>query len=178
MKGEESMEWMLLPLKRYAEFSGRSRRMEYWMFVVLQFLVNMALYVVSLVLIGGSAMMMASGGGAGAAASGAALGGGVVIMLILYAVVTLGLIIPGIAVSVRRLHDTDRSGWWILAPLLGYLVVGVGAATHSSPIAVIGAVAGAVLAIAVLVFLFLDGTVGPNRFGPDPKGRADAAVFA
>ena len=45
------MEWMLLPLKRYAEFSGRSRRMEYWMFVVLQFLVNMALYVISLVLI-------------------------------------------------------------------------------------------------------------------------------
>jgi hypothetical protein len=53
----------------------------------------------------------------------------------------LGTIIPAIAVAVRRMHDQDRSGWWILCP------------------------------IANIIFLFIDGTPGTNRFGPDPKGR-------
>ena len=53
----------------------------------------------------------------------------------------LGTIIPALAVSIRRMHDQDRSGWWILCP------------------------------IANIIFLFIDGTPGPNRFGPDPKGR-------
>ena len=48
---------------------------------------------------------------------------------------------PALAVSIRRMHDQDRSGWWILCP------------------------------IANIIFLFIDGTPGPNRFGPDPKGR-------
>jgi uncharacterized membrane protein YhaH (DUF805 family) len=60
----------------------------------------------------------------------------------------LGTIIPALAVAIRRMHDQDRSGWWILCP------------------------------IANIVFLFIDGTPGPNRFGPDPKGRGGEQAFA
>jgi uncharacterized membrane protein YhaH (DUF805 family) len=59
------------------------------------------------------------------------------------------IIIPGIAVSVRRMNDQDKSGWWILVPIAGPIMV-----------------------------MFIAGTAGPNRFGPDPKGGADAQTFA
>jgi uncharacterized membrane protein YhaH (DUF805 family) len=67
------------------------------------------------------------------------------------ALVTLGLLLPSIAVTVRRLHDTNRTGWWILIsflPLIG--------------------------GIWLLVLTVLDGTPANNRFGPDPKGRGDS----
>ena len=67
---------------------------------------------------------------------------------------SLATLIPGIAVGIRRLHDTDRSGWWLLiafVPFIGALVL--------------------------LVFFLLDGTSGPNRFGPDPKHPAPEGVF-
>ncbi len=71
---------------------------------------------------------------------------------ILYCLVALALLIPGIAVTIRRLHDTDRSGWTLLfalIPLVGALLL--------------------------LVFYITEGTSGPNRFGPDPKA-ANAGV--
>ena len=169
------MEWMLLPLRRYAEFSGRSRRMEYWMFVLFQFLINVVLYAL-LFAVGGAGLMLAAGGSGNVGA--ATMGGGMIIIFALMAIVGLGLIIPSLAVGVRRLHDTNRSGWWMLAPLAGYVVVLVGAVMQSGALAAVGSVAAVILAIVVLVFLFLDGTVGANRYGPDPKGRADASVFA
>jgi uncharacterized membrane protein YhaH (DUF805 family) len=67
----------------------------------------------------------------------------------------LGILVPSIAVQVRRFHDQDKSGWWVLIgliPILGGL--------------------------AVLVFMFLEGTRGTNRFGPDPKEEATAEVFS
>ena len=68
----------------------------------------------------------------------------------------LYLFIPALAVTFRRLHDTDRSAWWILVGLIPFLG-----------------------ALALLVFYCLDGTPGANRFGPDPKGRGgDPAVFS
>lgn len=126
------MEWMLMPLKRYADFSGRSRRMEYWMFTLFIFLVYIVLAVLG-------------------AIGGETVGGIMGILLMIFA---LGIIVPAIAVQVRRFHDQDKSGWFVL---LG-LIPGIGG-------------------LIVLVFMCLEGTNGPNQYGPDPKGAGDPGAF-
>ena len=120
------MEWATLPLKRYAEFTGRSRRKEYWMFTLLA----IGIYIVASILdrIAGMNGMIAGRYGP------------------ITALVALGLLVPSLAVSIRRLHDSDRSGWWLLlglVPMVGGIIV--------------------------LVLMALDGTRGANRFGADPK---------
>lgn len=176
------MHWMLLPLKRYAEFSGRSRRMEYWMFFLLQILLGVAFWIL-IAIAGGSALMM---GGSDPEAMMAA-GGAVMIVFGLYGLVSLALIIPGIAVTVRRLHDTNRTGWWVLAPIAGYVIMFIGgimaAASPDNPglggiLALVGGIAAFILALVLLVFMFLEGTRGPNNYGPDPKGEQLDQVFA
>jgi uncharacterized membrane protein YhaH (DUF805 family) len=176
------MEYMFMPLKRYAEFSGRSRRMEYWMWALFLLLLNIAFWVLMMVV--GGAAMMTGGGNPGALL---AAGGGIMILVLLFGLISLGLIIPNIAVGVRRLHDTDRTGWWLLAPLIPYILIWVGTgmavSNPGSPgtggiVAMIGGIGVFVLAITLLVFMFLDGTKGPNRFGPDPKARTNEEVFA
>jgi uncharacterized membrane protein YhaH (DUF805 family) len=172
---------MLMPLKRYAEFSGRSRRMEYWMFQLFMILVYVVM-IVLMMMVGGGALM--SGGDPSALA---AAGGAVMIIGGLYFLFALVMFIPNLAVSIRRLHDTNRSGWWILAPLAGYVLVLIGAAmAASSPdnpgiggvLSLIGLVAVIGLGLTLLVFMFLEGTRGPNNYGPDPKGEALDQVFA
>lgn len=174
------MNWMFLPLKRYAEFSGRSRRMEYWMFQLFMFLVYMAMMVLMMV-VGGGAMM------SGDPSAAAAAGGAAMIIFGLYGLFALAMFIPSLAVSVRRLHDTNRSGWWILAPLSGYVIMLVGtvmaAGSPDNPglggvLAMVGLVAVIGLGITLIVFMFLEGTRGPNQYGPDPKGEALDKVFA
>lgn len=174
------MEWMLMPLKRYAEFSGRSRRMEYWMWVVFQFLIGIAFWII-MAAVGGAALM------SGDVTALAGAGGLLLIIYLLYMLLMLAFLIPGLAVAVRRLHDTERSGWWILAPMVPYLVAwfaifsAASAGGGGGTIGVIGIVcmlAALGLGIMLLVFMFLDGTPGPNKYGPDPKGRGgDARVF-
>jgi uncharacterized membrane protein YhaH (DUF805 family) len=179
------MEWMLMPLKRYADFSGRSRRMEYWMWVVFQFLIGIAFWILMMLVVGTSMI------GAAAADDPTALVGagvGAVLVFGLATLVSLGLVIPSLAVAVRRLHDTDRSGWWVLAPLgceiVAFMAAGMAAASPdgsgvASAIAFLAMIATLITGLAVLVFLFLDGTPGPNRYGADPKGRGGAeATFA
>lgn len=130
------MEYMFMPLRRYADFSGRSRRKEYWMFQ----LGILLLYIVFAVVAG---------------MFGAVLGDtmGSIMMLPLF-LVALAIIVPSLAVSVRRLHDQDKSGWWLLINLIPF--------------------GGIVL----LVFFCTGGTRGPNRFGPDPKDPYSEDVFA
>ena len=152
------MDWMLMPLRRYAEFSGRSQRKEYWMFALFTSLAALVLGVIEVV--------------AGISQSIAGVYGP------LSAILVLATLVPSIAVSVRRLHDTDRSGWWLLAIVIPYAVVGFGAATTNMTATMIGAVAVLIVAIALLVFFVSNGTQGPNRFGPDPKNPAGADVFA
>ncbi len=150
------MEWMLMPLRRYAEFSGRSRRKEYWMFVLFTSLV-MAVCV-ALMFAGGFSAVMDAQAGLATEEPGPLfwLGGGLTGLFV------LGIFIPSIAVAVRRFHDRDMSGWWYL----GFIVLGA--------IPYIGIIAS----IASLVIMCLPGTPGPNRFGPDPKDPAGASVFA
>ena len=73
----------------------------------------------------------------------------------LTAIFLLGIIVPSIAVQVRRFHDQDKSGWFVLLALIPFL--------------------GGLI---VLVFMCLEGTKGANRFGPDPKDPAGTEVFS
>lgn len=151
------MQWMFLPLKRYADFSGRSRRMEYWMFALFTTLV-------ALVLMGpGVFSVFAAAADPMAEEVGAFGGVGTmgVVGLGLYSLFALAIFVPSLAVIVRRLHDRDMSGWW----LLGFFV--------ASLIPLIGFVAS----IAFIVIMFLPGTAGENRFGPDPKDPHSIEVF-
>jgi uncharacterized membrane protein YhaH (DUF805 family) len=174
------MEYMFLPLKRYAEFSGRSRRMEYWMWVVFQILIAIAFWVLMMVTVGTAMMSTARGNPAGIMAA----GGAAMIIWAIMMLVWLAFLIPGLAVAVRRLHDTNRTGWWILSPLAGYVLmfVGAGMAANGSSaggaLAAVGGIAALVLALVLVVFMLLEGTKGPNKYGPDPKGQVDTQVFA
>ena len=138
------MHWMLLPLKRYFDFSGRSRRKEYWsffLFVVIGEIVTMILD--SMLGLGGSTSSTSNFENGSASASFNATGG------LLTMIFVLAMIIPGIAVAIRRVHDQDKSGWFVLVPIYN------------------------------IILMFLEGTRGPNRFGPDPKGgETDSKVFA
>lgn len=113
------MDGYLKTLKKYADFSGRSRRTEYWMFFLFNFAIGIVLSVVDYVL-----------GTAG-------------ILALLFA---LAILIPSIAVGVRRLHDTDRSGWWLLIAFIPFIGT-----------------------IALIIFFVLDSSPGDNRFGANPK---------
>lgn len=126
------MEWYRLVWQRYAEFSGRSRRKEYWMFCLINCLIGFALVACF------TASFFAARGTS-------AVGIGLAVLYMLYA---LAIIVPSLAVSVRRLHDIGRSGWWLLIALIPF--------------------GGIVL----LVFHCIEGTPGPNEYGPDPKNRA------
>ncbi|GAB5480984.1 MAG: DUF805 domain-containing protein [Parasphingorhabdus sp.] len=128
------MEWMLMPLKRYADFSGRSRRKEYWMFALLQVII-----IVGLAIIGG-VLGSFTPDPAGSMSTGGTL------MIALFGLYALAIFIPSLAVQVRRFHDQDKSGWFVLLGFIPY-----------------------VGGLIVLVFMCLDGTKGKNRFGDDPK---------
>jgi uncharacterized membrane protein YhaH (DUF805 family) len=160
------VDWAIRPLKRYAQFSGRAPRAEYWWF----YLGYIILYAILTILTRISAIFGILG------------------------IVYLGLIIPMIAVGVRRLHDTNRTGWWLLAPMIPYLIglamivpaIISGAAGGVNPfnMASLGAAGiffmiGFVMAIVVFIFTVLPGTKGPNRFGDDPYGPGNLdEVFA
>ena len=129
---------MFAPFRKYADFQGRARRSEYWLFTLFCIIVSMVLYIPMLAF-------------AGAMQKTGQLNPIAGLFMLLLGVFCLGLIIPSLAVTVRRLHDTDRSGWWIFISLVPF-------------------VGGIIL----LIFEVLDGTPGPNKFGPDPKGRGAA----
>ena len=109
------------------------------------------------------------------------------IVTALYGLVSLALLVPAIAVTVRRLHDTNRTGKWVLALVGAYVVMLVGtfmmASSPDNPglggiLSMVGGIAALILALVLLVFMFLEGTRGPNNYGPDPKGEALDQVFA
>ncbi len=156
-----------MPFRRYAEFSGRSRRMEYWMWTLFIFVVYLV-FVVLGVALGATAILGASQGSSGGTAAGA---GGAIIVFALFGIFLLAIFLPSLAVAVRRLHDTDHSGWWILAPMIGSVIQVAGGAMHSQVVALVGGLVGLVIGVLLLVWYFSDGTAGANRFGPDPKGR-------
>jgi uncharacterized membrane protein YhaH (DUF805 family) len=189
------MNWMLMPLKRYVDFSGRSRRMEYWMWQVFKLIVGCVFLILFLVLFGSA---FASFGQTKDPNELIAAGAGVVLLSMAYMIFVLAIFIPDIAVTIRRLHDSNRSGWWILGPIIPYFgglilagvtagagagmqpgdEVGTGLVATGGIIGLVAVLIALVMALVLIVFMFLDGTPGPNRFGPDPKGRDASAVFS
>ncbi|MBW0118174.1 DUF805 domain-containing protein [Pseudonocardia abyssalis] len=139
------MNWYVKVIKQYVDFSGRARRTEYWMFALFN-----AIAVIVLSAIDGFVL----GSGAFAASAGAGSAGLSFNLGILGTIYSLAVLLPGLGVAVRRLHDTNRSGWWLLIGL----------------IPVIGA-------IVLIVFLVSEGTRGPNSHGADPK-QASAGAYA
>jgi uncharacterized membrane protein YhaH (DUF805 family) len=126
------MNWYLEVLNKYTVFDGRARRKEYWFFMLFNLLISMALGLFDRLT--GSFDPMSGVGFFGS-------------------IYTLGILIPGLAVSVRRLHDTGRSGWWLLislVPLVGGLVL--------------------------LYFMVLEGDAGTNPYGEPPKSEPSRQV--
>ena len=119
------MEWYLKAVKNYVGFSGRAQRKEYWFYILFYILFG-----VVVALAQGALGLQDPETGSGP-------------LSLIYA---LAFLLPTIAVSVRRLHDTGRTGWWLLLALIP--IVG---------------------AIVLIVFYVLDGQPGDNRYGPDPK---------
>lgn len=113
------MNWYLEVLKQYTVFTGRARRQEYWMFTLTNFVIMLGIVLIETAI---------------------GLPG---IISTLYA---LAVLLPAIGVSIRRLHDTSRTGWWLLLVLIPY-----------------------VGAIILLVLMALDSTPGENQYGPNPK---------
>ena len=158
------IDWARRPIQRYADFSGRAPRAEYWWY----FLGTMIAYLVVMIV----ENIVGLDGSVGPYGP-------------LSLILMLGLLVPGLAVTVRRLHDTNRSGWWILIAVIPYFILGVlaaGAIASGS----MGAMASAGLlglvamagAIVLLVFMVLPGTKGDNRFGADPYGGASTRAAA
>ena len=112
------MSWYLAVLSKYAVFSGRARRKEYWMFALLNVLIIFGIEIV----LGIIALIVGEPS--------------IVFLIYIYSLVVF---VPATAVGVRRLHDTDHSGWWLLFPFVN------------------------------LVLLCSEGTLGDNSFGSDPK---------
>lgn len=152
------LDYMFMPFRKYAQFTGRSRRMEFWSFGLFNLIVYAILGGI-LIGTGASLSSLAQPGGNPASALVGLFFSGFGLLFGLY---WLATIIPTIAVTVRRLHDRDMSGWWYL----GFIVL--------SFIPLVGFI----VSIAFLVIMFLPGTPGPNRFGEDPKEPLSAQVFA
>lgn len=116
------MSWYLEGFKKYADFSGRSRRKEYWYFYLFNIIASFVLGFLDGMLFDAETIGFLSG---------------------LYMLVAL---IPGVAVTIRRLHDTGRSGWWLLINFIPFI--------------------GSII---FLVFMLSDSTAGTNQYGPNPK---------
>lgn len=117
----EFTKWFIMCVRdKYADFNGRARRKEYWMFVLVVLILSIILSVIELIV-------------------------GLTIPILSY-ILSLGLFLPGLGVSIRRLHDVGKSGWWyliIFVPLLG--------------------------AIYLIYLMVQDGQPETNQWGPNPK---------
>ena len=114
------MNYYTAVLTNYAGSAGRARRAEFWMFALINFIISLVLYGIGL-----------------------AVGVG----QLLEGIYSLAVFVPSLAVGARRLHDTDRSGWWLL---VAFTVIGI---------------------VLLLYFYILDSQPGSNKYGPNPKGE-------
>jgi uncharacterized membrane protein YhaH (DUF805 family) len=149
---------MFEAFRRYADFSGRSTRTEFWLFVLFLWLVNIGLTAIGV----GFAVLLGDGANGQPASDQRVTTGviGMIVVSVLLALFWVATIVPSLAVAARRMQDQDIPG------IVGILLVIVGWIMWPLPFLVMA------------VFGFLPGKRGPNQFGPDPKGEHAADVFA
>ena len=128
---------------KYATFSGRAIRSEFWWYMLFYAGISVVLAFVP----------------------------------VLGDIWGLANLLPSMAVTARRLHDTDRTGWWQVLPILCLPVLLPGYLLGSLALMIVGGLIAAGLYVLLIVWLATPGTPGPNRFGNDPMGRYDAEVF-
>lgn len=158
------MPLILQPLAKFAVFSGRARRSEYWLFQLLQSTVYLTLGMMAFFTMADRPV-------------------GAIGLFAIIGLLALILLLPNLALTVRRLHDTGRSAFWMLLYLPGILGGALEgaqiAANHGIPVfnPIMSLVSGGAN-IFLFVLMVIKGQSGPNRFGPDPKQGIDiAAVF-
>ena len=157
---------MILPLKRYADFSGRSRRLEFWMFQLFNLIVYCVLGAVMFSGFPWAALIESGRTGVPASVDDiSAMQPLFWIGLVLLLFYGLAILVPSLAVTVRRLHDRGMSGWWYAGLLIANFI----------PIVNLLAFFGFIV---LFVILLLDGQPGENRWGPNPKDPGQAEVFA
>jgi uncharacterized membrane protein YhaH (DUF805 family) len=126
------MQWYIDVLKKYVAFDGRARRKEFWMFTLFSVIISLILAIIDKVV-----GLDFNGGRSG----------------VLQSIYGLAVLLPTLSVSWRRLHDTNRSGWWMLLYLT---CIGI---------------------IVLIVFWALEGNAGDNKYGPDPKAAERGQGF-
>jgi uncharacterized membrane protein YhaH (DUF805 family) len=167
------VDWAKRPvMEKYADFSGRAPRAEYWWYALALFVAFIVLGILEGI-VGLKGMIGAYGP--------------------LTALLWLATIVPSLAVAVRRLHDTGRTGWWVLLPIIPYCLAFFlggaammgGAASGSAigmtagmGVAGIFLLIGIICAIVLLVFMLLPSQPGDNRYGPNPYGEGNSGPVA
>ena len=137
---------------KYATFSGRAIRSEYWWWVLFVIAVSIVLGIIDAAIFGTGSDSVGVFG----------------------AVFSLAILIPGFAVTARRLHDRGFSGWWQVGPYILVILTGVFAGMNAWILAYASGAGAAVIGILLLIWLIQKGNDGENRFGPDPLGGSDA----
>ncbi len=152
-----SFQWAIFTClkEKYFCLKGRACRSEYWFFFLFSFIVNMSFSILEMILPSG---MFIQG-----------------LLMLLSIVASLALFIPNITVTVRRLHDTNRTGLWVISPLilliLAPIFLGLQLVTGSNTMLAISVVClfgFFIVWIILLIFMLLKGTTGANNYGPDP----------
>ena len=157
------IDWAKRPITKYMDFNGRASRPEYWWYTLAVIIAAVVIGIVENI-VGVDKMIGPYGP--------------------LTLIVMLGLLLPGLGVTIRRLHDTNRSGWWILIAVVPYVIVGfmMAMAMRSGSMATMGSaglvgILALVGGIVLLIFMVLPGTPGDNSYGPPSTGDgATAAV--
>lgn len=134
---------------KYCNFRGRASRSEFWWFMLCIGLINLAANIVLSPLPPKTAMG-------------------------LNFLVSLALLLPNLGVTVRRLHDRNLAGWWLLVPIFSLLFWLLGRGAPGGNADPVSALLSLSMCICYLAILSLPGTAGPNRFGPDPLAAENA----
>ena len=177
-----TMNWFIKCFKQYADFKGRARRREFWWFTLINFIIIFILVIGMIVPLVGSLlnnpefMEMASDSSFDAQTYGSEFEADIYRQMLhtpffyIYVIYALIILVPSLAVTVRRLHDTGRSGWWALLILVGYLPNLIKANLNPGVgMNIILALLSLAACVVLIVFMFLDSQPGSNKWGPNPK---------
>ncbi len=148
------MKWFIKCFKQYADFNSRARRSEFWWFSLINFIIAMVLMVCWIAPIVKMGITLGSP------------------FLYLYLLYYIAVLIPSIAVTVRRLHDIGRSGFWYFLFLGGSLLGSIGSMFQetNTGLTILFYCASLAICIVFLVWMFTDSQPGENKWGPNPKG--------